>query len=340
MPKGIYIRTNECRKKLSDSKQGKHRSKETKRNISNTIKNLWVNEEYRFHMTKIHMGKKQSNETKNKHSECMKFQHRNGLRKEVYKNISKSLKNRTFEDLYGKDIANKIKNNISIRQTGRKLSNEQKLKQSNTLKEGIANGRIINAFSKGIKHTNTTGRIKSLIERKNISIGLKNSKKFKAIDNKNKLTKCGRKILSERMIGENNPAKRLEIREINSFKHKGKHHTEESILKIKKARAKQILPKKDTSIEVKIQNFLKQLNIEFFTHQYMHIEHGYQCDVFIPSMNLVIECDGNYWHSYPTGNDLDHIRTKELLEKGFKVLRLWGFEINEMSINEFKKLIK
>lgn len=110
---------------------------------------------------------------------------------------------------------------------------------------------------------------------------------------------------------------------------------------IKCARAKQIFPKKDSSIEIKIQNFLKQLGIEFFTHQYMkEIEHGYQCDILIPSMNMVIECDGDYWHKYPIGNDLDHIRTSELLKGGFKVLRLWEFEINNMTIEEFERRLK
>ena len=99
-----------------------------------------------------------------------------------------------------------------------------------------------------------------------------------------------------------------------------------------------IFPIKDTSIEIKIQDFLKQLGIEFFTHQYMkEIEHGYQCDVLIPSMNLVIECDGNYWHKYPIGLERDHIRTKELIEKGFKVLRLWESEIKVMELNNFKR---
>ena len=109
------------------------------------------------------------------------------------------------------------------------------------------------------------------------------------------------------------------------------------IKKNKERRAKQIFPVKDTSIEVKIQNFLKELKIEFFTHQYIKIEHGYQCDILIPSMNLVIECDGDYWHKYPIGNDIDHIRTSELLSKGFKVLRLWEFEIKKMELNDFKE---
>jgi very-short-patch-repair endonuclease len=106
-----------------------------------------------------------------------------------------------------------------------------------------------------------------------------------------------------------------------------------------KNRKFQVFPIKDSSIEVKIQNFLKELNIEFITHKYMEIEHGYQCDILIPSINLVIECDGDYWHKYPIGRDIDKIRTSELINKGFYVLRLWEHEINDMDINYFKDII-
>ena len=115
-----------------------------------------------------------------------------------------------------------------------------------------------------------------------------------------------------------------------------KKHTVEAKIKIKKARATQVLPIKDTTIEIKLQDFLKQLKIKYLTHKYMKIKHGYQCDIFIPSMNLVIECDGDYWHKYPVGNDIDHVRTSELIKNGFNVLRLWEFEIKSITINEFK----
>ena len=72
----------------------------------------------------------------------------------------------------------------------------------------------------------------------------------------------------------------------------------------------------------------------------MKIEHGYQCDILIPSMNMVIEVDGDYWHKYPIGNDIDKIRTKELIEKGFKVLRLWEIDIKSMELNQFKRILK
>lgn len=134
------------------------------------------------------------------------------------------------------------------------------------------------------------------------------------------------------------------------------HTFEERSLRAKKARSKCILPFKNTSIEVKIQNFLKQLNIEFYTHQYMHIEHFYRCDIFIPiqnkvNQNTIIECYGDYWHGnilkYPKLNQMqieqieeDKIRTKELIEKGYRVIRLWENEIKVMNLNNFELCVK
>lgn len=121
------------------------------------------------------------------------------------------------------------------------------------------------------------------------------------------------------------------------------------IERTKERRKTQIFPIKDSSIEVKIQDFLTELKIEYLTHKYMHIEHGYQCDIFIPSMNLIIECDGDYWHGNPLKNkelaerqikqrENDEIRTKELKEKGYRVIRLWENEIKQMNIEKFKEI--
>ncbi len=115
-------------------------------------------------------------------------------------------------------------------------------------------------------------------------------------------------------------------------------YTKEQIDKIKKARAKQIIPLKDSSIEIKLQNFLKELGIEYYPHQFMkEIEHSYCCDIFVPSFNLILEADGNYFHFFPIGRDIDHIRTKELKEKGFRVLRLWESEIKKLDVYTFKE---
>lgn len=123
--------------------------------------------------------------------------------------------------------------------------------------------------------------------------------------------------------------------------------------KMREHRATQIFPVKDSKPEIKIQNFLKELGIVFLTHKYMRIKHSYQCDIFIPSMNLVIECDGDYWHgnsnSYSDEDlseriikqkEIDPIRTKELQEKGFNVLRFWGSDIEKMNLKDFIGKIK
>jgi len=126
--------------------------------------------------------------------------------------------------------------------------------------------------------------------------------------------------------------------------------------KLKEARKKRVFPIKDTKIEVKIQNFLKELKIDFIPHKYVsEIKYGYQCDILIPSINLVIECDGDYWHGnlhvYKDWNNLnqkqkiskilDYERTNQLEEKGYNVIRLWESEIKQMNINDFQnKVIK
>ena len=137
-----------------------------------------------------------------------------------------------------------------------------------------------------------------------------------------------------------NPSWNKGLKGVQVAWNKGVPATDKEKERLKKMRKNQVFPVKDTTIEVKIQNFLEQLGIDYFKHKYMNIKHGYQCDILIPSINLVIECDGDYWHKYPIGNDIDHIRTKELIENGFKVLRLWEFEIRKMNIKGFKDKLK
>ncbi len=137
------------------------------------------------------------------------------------------------------------------------------------------------------------------------------------------------------------------------FGMKGKKHKKSTIKKIKESRKNIVFPLKDTTIEVKIQNFLKTMQLDFTTHNYMEIEHGYQCDILIPKQihiylngeifeikhPMIIEADGDYWHSYPKGREIDYIRTKELIKKGYKVIRLWERDIRVMKLNEFKEML-
>lgn len=132
----------------------------------------------------------------------------------------------------------------------------------------------------------------------------------------------------------------------------GKVHTFETKKNFKLSRAKQIIPIKDTQIELKIQDFLRTLHIEFTAHYYTkEITHAYQCDIIIPSSKTILECDGDYWHGnpnkYPVLSELqqkqrekDEIRTKELQERGFRVIRLWESYIKKMDVNILNNIIR
>lgn len=132
------------------------------------------------------------------------------------------------------------------------------------------------------------------------------------------------------------PIKRFDGIVWNSGLNKEDPRVKENIKGLLENRKTQVLPTKDTSIEVKLQNFLKELNIKFVTHKYIKIEHGYQADIFIPSKKLIIEAFGTYWHHYPTSRPIDVLRCNELRDKGYKVLVLWENEINLMTLQDMK----
>lgn len=86
---------------------------------------------------------------------------------------------------------------------------------------------------------------------------------------------------------------------------------------------------KPTSIEIKIMNILDKNNISYIRNEFIDdIDHGFAADFLIPDKRIIIEADGDFWHDYPNGNEIDHVRTKELKENNYKVLRFWERDIN------------
>jgi len=267
---------------------------------------------------------------------------------EARENLREFRLGKSFDEMYGKEKAREIKNKIRDSHKGKKLkpfTEEHKRK----IKENHADFSKENHPQWGTKMSEET-KSKISIANKGKLIGENNpmrrdyvKEKIRGERNPSKRLEVRKKI-SLSKIGDKNPAKRKEvIDKIKRTKSNPKWKEtigKRAIEKFMKKRRNWSTPKKDTTIEVKIQNFLKQLGIDFFTHQYMKIEHGYQCDILIPSMNLIIECDGDYWHKYPIGRNIDNIRTSELLERGFKVLRLWEFEIKPMTIKQFEEKLE
>lgn len=270
-------------------------------------------------------------------------------------------KGKTIEEFYGKERAEDIRNKMSLSRIGKPSWNKGLTKENDKrvrisaekhskTKKGLFKENKLSIWSKGLTKE-TDERVKKLSsnlrgirrseESKQKLSNFRKGKTYEEILGKQKSEEVKMK-LSRKFLGINNPLY-------------GKNHTNKTIKKLREIRAKQILPIKDTSIEIKIQNFLSLLHIEYYTHKYMKIEHGYQCDIFIPkqegiTQKTVIECDGCYWHGCPIcksdssnssikQKERDEIRTKELRQQRFKVIRLWEHEIRPMRIDDFKGVL-
>lgn len=157
------------------------------------------------------------------------------------------------------------------------------------------------------------------------------------------------KLIKEKMSVSNSVAKQGEKNPMF-----GRKQTEKWL----EMRKNLILPFKDSKPELKIQDFSKQLNIEFFTHYWVNeITHAYQCDILIyPQPNFmcekktIIEVDGDWWHGnpirFPIPNQMqkeqieeDACRNEELRAAGFNVIRLWETDIKKMSLDSFKAIL-
>lgn len=87
--------------------------------------------------------------------------------------------------------------------------------------------------------------------------------------------------------------------------------------------------------------FLDKLGVEY-TYQFKAESIGRYYDFYIPSVRLIIEIDGSYYHSDPRlfeGKELspmqkknkrvDELKNRWALEHGIPLLRIWEKDINE-----------
>jgi very-short-patch-repair endonuclease len=78
---------------------------------------------------------------------------------------------------------------------------------------------------------------------------------------------------------------------------------------------------KPTRIEITMKAALDQLGIEYVFQQPFG---RYTVDFYIPSHSLVIECDGEKWHSSPTQRAYDSQRDADLRLLGLSIIRWRG----------------
>lgn len=92
-----------------------------------------------------------------------------------------------------------------------------------------------------------------------------------------------------------------------------------------------------------IDKCIRPLNIDFETQHYLNEIHHY-CDVFIPSKNMVIEFQGDYWHGNPkkykkedlTSFQLSKIEKDDMLRdfcknNGLVLIEIWESDYNKDS---------
>lgn len=159
--------------------------------------------------------------------------------------------------------------------------------------------------------------------------------------NKLKLVRLGTKLpeITKQKIRQ--AIKKLGIKPPSFLNHKHSEETKNKISQtriIKGIRLSQVFPFKDTSIEIKLQNLLKESNIPFQTH-YPILG---QPDIFIQP-NICIFADGCYWHKCKDcilgqGKERDNYVTQELQKQGYIVIRFWEHEINKSINNCFFKI--
>lgn len=84
--------------------------------------------------------------------------------------------------------------------------------------------------------------------------------------------------------------------------------------------------KSPSSIEKKFAQELENHNIDYI--QQVSILNKFRVD-FLINDDIIVECDGDYWHNLSNIKEKDKIRDEILIKNGFKVFRFWEHEINE-----------
>ena len=169
---------------------------------------------------------------------------------------------------------------------------------------------------------------------------------------------CSDECFDKSRFGSNNPIHRVKDRELankhisdglnNSEKFQKAKNSDKKIANIKKAlknstyvlsdetrqkyrenalkTLKILQKKKSTKIERKTEDILKEYKVIYETQKsFLGIT---RVDFYIPGLNTIVYCDGDYWHNLPNYKIRDKRQNTLLRKAGYTVLRFWEHEIN------------
>jgi len=210
----------------------------------------------------------------------------------------------------GKIILEEVRKKISNSCKGKRVSEITRKKISDSWRK-----RTVSEETKKKMSDSHKGKKLSEETKRKLSASLKNRKYSEEVKKKYSETKRG--------------AKNPQYGKPSAFR--GHSHSEEAKEKLRQARLRQRIPSKDTAIELKVKQQLKECGINF-EHPW-NLEPYYQCDFYIPGLNLIIECDGSYWHSLPKIQVRDKKKDTFARDCGFKMLRLSEPVIRSLDFN-------
>lgn len=91
-----------------------------------------------------------------------------------------------------------------------------------------------------------------------------------------------------------------------------------------------------TTIELIVQSILEDTNTPYEPQKFIG---GFSVDFYVPALRLVIECDGDYWHSRPGVKERDARKDEYLTQKGYKILRLAEHQIRKNDLANLHELL-
>ncbi|WP_164745631.1 DUF559 domain-containing protein [Neobacillus mesonae] len=174
---------------------------------------------------------------------------------------------------------------------------------------GVFHGESTSEWSDE-KRAKAIEKMKQTVKEKGLNIGEKNPR-----------WKGGRKDLDCVICGKSSTYSPYTYRKIQEGKQKPCCNNECAL-----ALSRRSVKFSSTSIEVKMANELSVRGIEYI-EQYI-LGDKFRLDFLLPEYNIVIECDGNYWHTLPKTVKRDKAKNAYIKACGFSLYRFWESEIN------------
>jgi len=156
----------------------------------------------------------------------------------------------------------------------------------------------------------------------------------------------GEELEEKRRIAKD-PARRAKISKALTGKPKSEEHRKILCETLARNR-KEILKGNPSKLEFTFADMLVGLGIDFI-HQY-EVD-GFDYDFYIPSKNILIEVDGDYWHGNPEkftelnsmqrkNRGLDRLKTKHAADRNYQLLRFWENDITTNRLQVVQTLIE